>query len=321
MENTLIKVFNHFRDNDWDWGELSSNPNITLEFIKENLDVIPWDWKELSSNQNITPAFIKQHINKPWNWNRIAKHNHYITELITMFPNIHWDSYGLSNNPYNSYDIMMKSGIPFSAWILGSVIIDYKPMMMKQHYSQLIHNKNLLLDDLKICLKHVLIENSINNDDRWIWNAISDNLYITKDFVDDNIYKPWNWEKLLQNPNIRAATEIINEFNDEKSWVWRKKASRHPNIMMSDIINNSHLTWRIDGIAENPNLSFDYILKNFNNFELLLITKNLFLHYPTNIKQINNCKIYNKKWYKYFIQHTQIMQHNCEIWMWKPLNA
>ena len=43
----------------WDWYYISQNSNITLNFIKDNLDseaahnVKPWDWFGLSCNQNI----------------------------------------------------------------------------------------------------------------------------------------------------------------------------------------------------------------------------------------------------------------------------
>ena len=45
---------------------LSANPNITLEFIKENPNGVggePWDMYELSRNPNITVEFIKENPN------------------------------------------------------------------------------------------------------------------------------------------------------------------------------------------------------------------------------------------------------------------
>jgi hypothetical protein len=36
----------------WDWYNLSQNSAITIEFVKDNLD-LPWDWSWLSRNRNI----------------------------------------------------------------------------------------------------------------------------------------------------------------------------------------------------------------------------------------------------------------------------
>ena len=40
-------------DKPWNWGYLSSNPNITVDIVLAHPD-IPWNWVGLSRNPNIT---------------------------------------------------------------------------------------------------------------------------------------------------------------------------------------------------------------------------------------------------------------------------
>jgi len=51
----------------WDYNELSQNPNITFEIIKNNQDK-PWEYKLLSCNPNITWDIIKENPNIPWDY-------------------------------------------------------------------------------------------------------------------------------------------------------------------------------------------------------------------------------------------------------------
>ncbi|MDD4930568.1 MAG: hypothetical protein PHG66_00235 [Candidatus Colwellbacteria bacterium] len=46
---------------------MSSNPNITPEFVLSHLEK-PCDWRWLSKNPNITPEFVLAHPEIPWNW-------------------------------------------------------------------------------------------------------------------------------------------------------------------------------------------------------------------------------------------------------------
>ena len=47
--------------------DISCNPNITMDIIKDNPDK-PWDWYYISYNPNITMDIIKDNPDKPWNW-------------------------------------------------------------------------------------------------------------------------------------------------------------------------------------------------------------------------------------------------------------
>jgi len=71
---------------------LSTNPNITIEFVKENLN-LSWNWRSLSLNPNITFDYIKENLDKDWNWdyfifNKFNKHRIIKKRLSTQINDI-----------------------------------------------------------------------------------------------------------------------------------------------------------------------------------------------------------------------------------------
>lgn len=94
MSNHLTKLIKEYPDKEWSTNLLSYNPNITWNFIKDNLDLLQWNWKwsnlysdddvpiwffivrndkldwySLSSNKNV---IVNSNLDKDWNWYRLA---------------------------------------------------------------------------------------------------------------------------------------------------------------------------------------------------------------------------------------------------------
>lgn len=53
------------------WKIISTNPNVTQDFIYKNLDK-HFDWNYLSSNINLDPNFISEYYNLNWNWEYLS---------------------------------------------------------------------------------------------------------------------------------------------------------------------------------------------------------------------------------------------------------
>lgn len=73
---------------------------------------------------------------------------------------------------------------------------------------------------------------------------MSRNPAITTDFIQDNLYLPWNWKLLSKNRNI---TFDIIEQNPDKPWDWTA-LSENPGITMDIVTANPDKPW--DGIGE-----------------------------------------------------------------------
>ena len=67
-----MKYINDNPDKNWNWEEISRNPNITMKFINDNPDK-PWEWYFISENPNITMKDILDNPDKPWNWYCISR--------------------------------------------------------------------------------------------------------------------------------------------------------------------------------------------------------------------------------------------------------
>ena len=93
--NKIVLKYEH----NINWNGLSSNPNITWDIIKENLDK-PWDWRRLSYNPNITMDIIKDNTEQPWDWYGLSLNPNINWDIINETLNGPRDWFELSCNPF-----------------------------------------------------------------------------------------------------------------------------------------------------------------------------------------------------------------------------
>lgn len=103
------KIIDMYPDLTWDYDLLSSNKNITFEYIRKHLDK-PWNWRRLSYNTTIPLWFILQNPTKDWSrcflkhidFHEITEHydeimslpcmkEAYIFHWIEMNPSLSWE--------------------------------------------------------------------------------------------------------------------------------------------------------------------------------------------------------------------------------------
>ena len=56
----------------WDYDDLSYNPNLTWEFVQAN-PTKPWYYSALSYNPNITWEIVQANQNKPWDYQALSR--------------------------------------------------------------------------------------------------------------------------------------------------------------------------------------------------------------------------------------------------------
>ena len=66
---TTIFLERHLNEN-WNWQSVSANGSIPLKYIERTLgqDGYRWDYQGLSSNPNLTTEFLRKHLKANWNW-------------------------------------------------------------------------------------------------------------------------------------------------------------------------------------------------------------------------------------------------------------
>ncbi len=125
-----IKFIEKYINQDWNWGGISNNPHITLEFVEKNMDkcwniygyngllsnpiITPefmhkngenlhfeWDWSLFSSNPSVTPEFIEKHPHECWNWRLLSSNPSITPEFIEKHidKEWYWGANYLSSNP------------------------------------------------------------------------------------------------------------------------------------------------------------------------------------------------------------------------------
>lgn len=96
--NHLLTLIIMLRNNDWDWYDISKNPNITIKDVL-NYPEKPWNWNALSSNPNITLADLLKHPYLQWNWWHLTVHPNITVTDILAHPELPWiDEAVISND-------------------------------------------------------------------------------------------------------------------------------------------------------------------------------------------------------------------------------
>jgi hypothetical protein len=77
-------------------GDISQNSNITIEFIRQHINVICW--YELSSNAAITWDIIQANRDLPWSLECLSANPNITFDIIAANPQIDWNFYKISCN-------------------------------------------------------------------------------------------------------------------------------------------------------------------------------------------------------------------------------
>lgn len=191
------------------------------------------------------------------------------TFLLLKYPNKGWNMEWVSANP----NIDMK------------FILD-NPQIKWKWYNGISKNPNLtmyFIDQFP--------------EEEWNWNYISQNLFITREFIDKYEYK-LNFKYLSRNKNI--SLEFINRF-PYYNWKINGGLTHNPNLNMDYILQNKNYIWIFDLISENPN----FPLEDIDRYPHFFWNWNKILKFNENIT-ISFFKKYKKNSLKIIITIFQI---------------
>ena len=92
----------------WDWDDLSYNPAVTWDIVRNNSD-IPWDWIAISHNPNITWEIIMENPTRPWEWEYISGNPNITVDIIENNPDKPWDWNVIWCNPNITLEFIEKN--------------------------------------------------------------------------------------------------------------------------------------------------------------------------------------------------------------------
>jgi uncharacterized protein len=213
---------------DWNYGNLSANPNITWEIVKENPRQ-PWHYFSLSENPNITWEIVQANPKKPWDYYKLSANPNITWEIVQANPQKQWEYFNLCTNPNITWEIVQAN--PQIRW----------------DYYYLSKNPNITWEIVQA-----------HPEKNWSYQLLSANPNITWDIVRANPQKQWDYTKLSANPNI--TWEIV-QANPQIRWAYHE-LSMNPNITWDIVQANPQIEWNYDWLGANPNITWDIIKAN-----------------------------------------------------------
>jgi hypothetical protein len=179
--NLLIFLYNKYKNEYWNYDDLSLNPNITWNIIINNPDK-PWNYAFLSKNINITWNIVKNNPNKEWDYNYLSSNPNITWNIVKNNLDKNWNYDYLSLNPNITWDIVKNN------------------LDKKWNYDYLSFNPNITWE---------IIQN--NPDKPWNYWNFSENPNITWDIIQNNPNMNWNYKNLNLNINITVDFILLSD--------------------------------------------------------------------------------------------------------------
>jgi hypothetical protein len=245
----------------WNWKQLTMNPNVSFEFIKNNKN-LPWDYNYISCNLSITEDIVLNNTDINWNYKYIYSNKNFSFKFIYDYfikNNIHIDWYKLSSNPsINISDILQYPNLPWDTDGLStnpSISINY---ILNEGKTK---KWNLYLLSSNSCITEIdIYKNKLN----WIYTSLSSNHNLPIKYVSDNITKDWNYYNLSSNPNI-----TMNDIKKYPYINWDSIGlSLNSNLYLDFILDNLDIKWNFNLILKNRNFTMDILIDNPIYFNL-----------------------------------------------------
>ncbi len=268
---TLLKLFPNEK---WNYDYLSKNPNIDIDYVKNNDDK-PWNYENFSENPSVTWEIFKNNRGFPWYRDNFVKNPSITIDMLSRYilcpvyelsknPNLTWGN--ILANPDSSWDYKSLSYNPnicnTENWqrILDNADKDWDYFAMAaygnltfkiisenldkfRHYGLWVANKNFDYEDFK------KLELKKGHDvlDHLDYQTLSGNPRITLDIVKNNSNKPWKYQYLVQNPNVTWNDIVENK----KLYKHASNFSSNPNLTWDIVVNNPDIKWNFDSISCN----------------------------------------------------------------------
>jgi hypothetical protein len=253
----------------WDWDDLSANPNISWEFIYNNLQR-PWIWRKVSANTNITFPIVISHQERCWDGFGLAENENMTFEHLVILSEKYNISWALASTNKNITWEIIESNPKYSWRYDYFLARPDAPLDVAKQYGVLQNcedNRQLTWKDLEsvdisLCDMDRLSKNlgiplekikETRDKINWDWSSVSEREDIEWSFVKKNIELPWDWHALSSHPNM--SWDVL-----KSSSRWKMKGvSENANTTWEIAQTNPRKRWVTAGLSRNPNITFDIV--------------------------------------------------------------
>ncbi len=255
---------------DWNWNELTINPNITPKNILTTLH-LPWNISHLSENPSVVIQDVLDNPNIEWDFEQLASCANITLRDVQQYPEFGWDIESLScninitakdviDNPnlgWSFYDLFENPNIQFrDIKIISDIVYDYD-----------------YWDSEHAIIGNITIEDALDNEFcHFNWKDVSASEYITMQNIQDNkkfpvrnSTIPWDYNGIERNPNItiKYMEYVSRPYNQHPHYWNMNNISQNPGILIQDVLDNLLVyKWNFSKLSRNPSITFRDIMNH-----------------------------------------------------------
>ena len=271
----------------------------SLEFVFKHPN-LPWNISELSSNLNISIDDILQNVGLVWNWVNVCSRSDLTGEHLDKFStgNICWESSQVTKVISFS---MFKKHLSEN-WDIGTVLSN-TPRVIELAKSERHLNMEQFWQIISTSTKLPLKFIDKYSSKPWDWNSLSHNVNLTSEFIDKHSNKPWNYLLLFERDLLLINSRVISTLVNSKQWtedisttkcglkvielyhslpIWDwNRISSNSNLTMEFIMKHPEKLWNWQLVSKNANISLKDVLENPHlpwDFDLVQLNRNIPVH-------------------------------------------
>lgn len=259
--NELIKILEYFPDKEWDWHYLTSNPNISLEYI-DNHPELPWVKENICRNPNITLNYVFQHPEIVWDWQALANNSGITLNDISSHPEIPWNYLYVSHNDNITLDFILENIEHFDTKEKSKNLGKGSLITLKniEDHPELFWSKGVLSMNPNLTLDYVF-DHPDDSDNKWEWLFICSNIGITYQDVmnhSDVLKKEMFIPLFCCNPNM--TLDLIEKDITFSQYIGLSVINPSVSLEMIDTIYDKVEVK--NAISLNPNITLEYIIEH-----------------------------------------------------------
>lgn len=199
----------------------------SLENIIQNSD-FPWNFTYISLNRNITIDFVKNNLDKKWDWYILSCNNAFTLQDFLNNKQLPWDKNALTKNLNIPWRFMIEKYPKEADWHTLSKKADLKyiedNLNLKWRWGAISYRKDLTLDFMEKTINLLGLTSLSRNfkldfrivlkypEKKWDWRALT--LYRDTETVEKNLNLPWDWDNMCE---IKGFTYEFYERHKAKS--------------------------------------------------------------------------------------------------------
>lgn len=233
----IIDRIHEFKDN-WEWSQLSMNPIISWDVIRETINVFPWDWEFVSANPSIPLDTIDSNPEYPWSWEGLSYHPHLTFDYICRYVNEDWDWTNITMHKNIHIEHILMS--PYLPW--DWKVLHYNPNIIGRLSQPTQHTQPIFPVSDSIWMTEPELEKIVQDVHPFNCSKVTCNPNMTYHFFKKHLYhkfKNWssNWSQLSRNQGllfstsdaIKLCTEYFAAQKIQKAW---KKCITDPDFKL-----------------------------------------------------------------------------------------